>query len=186
MPLPTDFKWVAGKSAMMGSLYEYLTTNILDETFDFDNPIIPVKLPAYGVSEKGLYNRGPIALDDFLGYKNSKGLYGRLNQTLVEVSAWDDETIHPEAVGKVRQMRDKIVYLLYNAGRKGDDNVFVLPPIKLYNYYSLPTKTEIGAIYLDPSDNAINEKFIIDPVNQNVKIYKLLVRLFWIEYFNQA
>jgi len=186
MPLPTNFKWIAGKSAMMGSLYEYLTTNIPDEFFDFDNPIIPVKLPGYGVSEKGLYNLGPIAMDDFLGYRNDLGLYGRMNQTLVEISAWDDETIHSGAVGKVRQMRDKIVYLLYNAGRKDDNDVFVLPPITLYDYYALPTKKAIGAIYLDTNDNAINEKFVIDPVNQNIKTYRMLVRLFWVEYFNQV
>jgi len=179
-PLPVDFKWSSGKNAMMGSLAEYLVTNITDEYFDFDNPLLPIKLPGYGVSEKGLYNLGVVAFEHLLGYKNGLPLYGRKNQTLVEISAWDDETLHSNAVGKVRQMRDKVVYLLYNAGRVDDAGGFVMPPIKMYSYY--PTKTEVGIIELDHSDNAINEKLVIDPINQNLKIYKLLMRLFWYEY----
>jgi len=182
-PLPIDFKWNSGKSALMGSLADYFTTQITDEYFDFDNPILPVKLPGYGVTEIGLFNLAPIAFEHFLGYKDGEPLYGKKNQTLIEVSAWDDESIHPDAVGKVRQMRDKIVYVLYNAGRVGDDGVFVLPPIKLYDYSASPA-TEIGLIELDPSDNSINEKFVVDPVNQNIKMYKLLIRLFWYEYLD--
>jgi hypothetical protein len=184
MTLPTDFKWNSGKQALMGSLAEYFTAQITDETFDFDNPIIPVKLPSYGVVEKGLYNQGVMAFDNLLGYRNGQPLYGRRDQTLIEISAWDDVSIHSDAAGKVRQMRDKIVYVLYNAGREDDSGVLVLPPIKLYNYYATP-KVEIGVIELDPSDNSINEKFVVDPINQNIKVYKLLVRLFWYEYLNQ-
>jgi hypothetical protein len=181
MTLPVGFEWSSGKSALMGSLADYLTTQIPDEDFDFDNPILPVKLPGYGVTEKGLFNLGAYAFDNFLGYKGGDPLYGRKDQTLVEISAWDDETVHPNAVGKVRQMRDKIVYVLLNAGRINDAGAAVLPPIKLYNYATSP-KTEVGVIELDPADNSINEKFTIDPVNQNLKAYKLLIRLFWYEY----
>ena len=181
MTLPVDFKWNSGKSALMGSLADYLTTNITDEFFDFDNPILPVKLPGYGITEKGLYNLGVFAFDNFLGYKGGEALYGRKDQTLIEISAWDDESKHPDAVGKVRQMRDKIIYLFLNAGRYTDDGVEILPPIKLYDYSTAP-KTEIGIIELDPADNSINEKQVIDPINQNLKAYKLLIRIFWYEY----
>jgi len=181
MTLPVGFEWDSGKSAMMGSLADYFTTQITDEYFDFDNPILPVKLPGYGVSEKGLFNLGAYAFDNLLGYKDGEAIYGRKDQTLVEISAWDDETKHPDAVGKIRQMRDKIVYVLLNAGRYDDSGNQILPPIKLYDYSTSP-KTEIGVIELDSSDNAINEKMMIDPVNQNFKVYKLLIRLFWYEY----
>lgn len=181
MPIPTNFKWASGKSALMGSLAEYLVTHIPDESFEFDNPILPLKLPSYGVTEKGLYNLGSIAMDDFLGYKEDKALYGKRNQTLIEISAWDDETVNPQAVGKVRQMRDKIVYLLYNAGRQDENGLEILPPIRLYNYYESPKK-RIGIVVLDPADNSINEKFVIDPINQNIKVYRLLIRMFWYEY----
>ena len=180
--LPVGFKWTSGKNAMIGSFADYLKTQITDENFEFDNPILPVKLPGYGVVEMGLYNLGVHAFDNLLGLKaDGSYLYGRKNQTLVEISAWDDETLHPDAVGKVRQMRDKIVYVLYNAGRTDDNGNFILPPMKVYNYFVNP-KVEIGVITLDDSDNAINEKFIIDPSNQNLKCYKLIVRLFWFEY----
>lgn len=181
MPVPTDFKWTSGKNAFMGSLAEWLTTQITDEYFDFDNPIQPLKLPGYGVTEVGLFNLAPIAMGHFLGYKNDVALYGRKNQTLVEISAWDDVTQHSNASAKVRQMRDKVIWALYNAGKESDSGGVVLPPIKLYDYYHTP-KVEIGVITLDDSDNTINEKFIVDPVNQNIKIYKLLIRLFWYEY----
>jgi len=182
MSLPIDFKWTSGKSAMMGSLYDYLRTQITDENFEFDNPILPVKLPGYGVTELGLYNLGVFSFDNLLGTKpDGNYLYGRKNQTLIEIGAWDDETIHPNAVGKVRQMRDKIVYVLYNAGRVDDNGDFVLPPIKVYDYFANP-KVEIGLIELDPADNAINEKFIVDPNSQNIKCYKMILRLFWYEY----
>lgn len=181
MTLPIDFKWNSGKNALMGSLADYLTTQITDEYFDFDNPILPIKLPGYGISEKGLYNLGAYAFDNFLGQDANGAIYGRKDQTLVEISAWDDETLHSDAVGKVRQMRDKIVYVLLNAGRYNDAGTQILPPMKLYDYSTTP-KTEIGVIELDPADNAINEKFQIDPINQNIKVYKLLIRLFWYEY----
>lgn len=182
MTLPVNFKWNSGKSALMGSLADYLTTNITDEFFDFDNPLLPVKLPGYGVTEKGLYNLGVYAFDNFIGYDASNDpVFGRKDQTLIEIAAWDDETKHSDAVGKVRQMRDKIVYVLLNAGRVDDDGNVILPPIKLWDYSTSP-KTEIGVIELDPADNSINEKFTMDPVNQNIKVYKLLVRLFWYEY----
>ena len=179
--LPVGFKWTSGKAAFMGSLNEYLITNITDEYFDFDNPMLPVKLPGYGVTEKGLYNIAPVAFEHFMGYKDGQPLYGRRNQTLIEISAWDDETVHSNAVGKVREMRDKVVYVLYNAGRVNDIGSYVLPPIKLYNYNVNP-KVEIGLITLDNNDNSINEKFLVDPGSSNIKIYKLLVRMFWYEY----
>ena len=181
MPLPTNFKWNSGKAALMGSFADYLTTQITDEYFDFDNPILPIKLPGYGVAEKGLYNLGIVAFEHLLGYKNNVPVYGRKNQTLIEVSAWDDETLHPNAVGKVREMRDKLVYVLYNAGRVNDSGGFILPPMKLYDYSQNP-KVEIGIIELDPADNAINEKLVIDPINQNIKIYRVLFRMFWYEF----
>ena len=185
MSLPVGFNWNSGKSALMGSIAEYLTTNITDEDFDFDNPILPVKLPGYGVTEKGLYNLGTYAFDNFLGYKGGAPLYGRRDQTLIEISAWDDVSLHSNAVGKVRQMRDKIVYLFLNAGRIDDNGVAVLPPIKLYDYSTTP-KTEIGVIELDPADNSINEKFVVDPINQNLKSYKLLMRIYWYEYIGYS
>jgi len=181
MPLPTNFKWSSGKNALIGSLADYLITQIPDETFDFDNPMLPLKLPSYGVAEVGLFNLSPIAFEHFMGYKNGLPLYGRKNQTLMEISAWDDVSLHSNAVGKVRQMRDKVVYLLYNAGRVNDVGVFVLPPIKLKDYSGV-SPVEIGVIELDIADNSINEKFIVDPINQNIKMYKLLVRMNWYEY----
>jgi hypothetical protein len=177
----SGFKWNSGKASLMGSIAEYLVTQIPDENFDFDNPLIPIKLPGYGVSEKGLYSLAPIAFEHFMGYKDGVAIYARKNQTLVEISAWDDETIHSNAVGKVRQMRDKIVYLFYNAGRYDDNGSVILPPIKLYDYEQVPKK-EVGVVELDPGDNSINEKLLIDPINQNIKIYKLLLRLFWYEF----
>lgn len=177
----SGFKWGSGKNAFMGSLSEYLITQIPDEFFDFDNPILPVKLPGYGVIELGLFNLGPMAMGNYVGMKDNEPVYGRKNQTLVEISAWDDVTKHSDAAGKVRQMRDKVIWMLYNAGRRNEDGSVILPPIKMYDYYQEP-KVETGVIWLDDSDNAINEKFMVDPVSQNIKVYKMLIRLFWIEY----
>ncbi len=181
MPLPANFKWDSGKGAFFGSLASWLTTNITDEYFDFDNPILPIKLPGYGVTEVGLFNLAPIAMEHFVGYKDGEAQYAKKNQTLVEITAWDDVTKHSNASGKVRQMRDKVIWALYNAGRKDDAGTLVLPAIKLYDYFQTPIK-EMGVIQLDDSDNAINEKFIVDPVNQNIKMYKMLIRMFWYEY----
>ena len=210
-PLPANFNWSTGKAAMMGSIAYFLQTQIPDEFFDWDNPIMPVKLPGYGVTEKGLYNYGVQAFDDLLGYgqrytysgysgvsgvsghsgysafSGSSGyssygpLHGRKNQTLIEISAWDDVTKHANAVNKVRQMRDKVVYCLYNAGRVDDNGNLVMPPIKLYDFSRTP-KVEMGWIELDTKDNAINEKFMVDPINQNLKTYRLLIRVYWYEY----
>lgn len=182
MPLSPTFRWSSGKSAFMGSLSEWLITQIPGENFEFDNPIIPAAMPGYGVVEVGLFNQGALAMDDFVGF-GAYGKYARRNQTLVEITAWDDVDKHPDASGKVRQMRDKVIWSLYNAGRDDGAGGFVAPIIKMYDYYAMPTKVQSGVIILDPSDNAINEKFVIDPISQNIKMYKMLIRFFYFEYF---
>ena len=53
-------------------------------------------------------------------------------------------------------------------------------PIPLRNY-NAPGNIQIGIIEVDRQSNAINEKFIVDPSNQNVKRYVLIVRIFWLE-----
>jgi hypothetical protein len=167
----------------MGSLADWFTTQIPDETWNFDNPILPLSFPSYGMMEVGLYNLGAIAIDDMLG-QSASGVVkrGRRNQTLVEISCWDDGSVHADAVGKVRQMRDKVVYALLNAGRRNDAGVEILPSIKLYDYTTNP-KTAMGIIQLDDADNAINEKFVSDPQSLNIKAYKLMVRVYWYELF---
>lgn len=207
MPLSLGWKWGSGKSSFMGSLSEWLTTQIPGETFEFDNPILPASMPAYGVVEVGLFNIGAQAMGDFVGnyydewtsgysgvsgasgwevtsgYSGVREKFARRNQTLVEITAWDDVTRHSDASGKVRQMRDKVIWSLYNAGRDDGAGGFVAPIIKMYDYYQTPKK-QTGVIILDPSDNAINEKFVVDPVNQNIKMYRMLIRFFYFEYIN--
>ena len=180
-PLPANFRWTSGKAAMLGSFNKYMQTQIPDENFDFDSPVLPANMPGYGIMEKGLYNLGAVAFEHLIGYKDGDPVYARKNQTLVEISAWDNETLHSNAVDRVRVMRDKVVYVLYNAGRTNDSGAFILPPMKIYDYTKVVPE-EIGVMVMDPADNAINEQFVIDPINQNIKTYRILVRLFWYEY----
>lgn len=144
-----------------------------DKTFfwNFDAPIASQKTPGINTTETGLFNLGETAFERLLGYEtNGTPIFGIRNQTLIEITCIDqDSDNYTAATQNVRKLRDRVVNALYTE---------VIP---LRNYDDLATP-QIGIIELDLASNAINEKFLIDPVNQNLKRYVLLVRVFWNEY----
>lgn len=135
----------------------------------FDFPIAPVNTPAISVTEIGLFNYGEIAMDRLVGFDGNEPIYGTKNQTLVEIICTDQDSLdYSEATKMVRNLRDRVVGL------------FGTQQIPLVDYGN-PSKPQIGYLWLDNSSNAINEKLLIDPQNQNLKRYVLLVRIFWME-----
>ena len=71
--------------------------------------------------------------------------------------------------------------MLVNAGEVDEDTgLFVVPPIDLHDF-SQVGEPKVGKITVDRTDNAINEKFVVDAADMNVKRYRLLVRVFWFE-----
>ena len=183
MTIPKGFQSSAGKQNLLASFNNWLIENVegghvgiaplpSDKEFfwDFDFPIEPQDFPAIATTEIGLFNLGEIALDRFLGFdENGNECFGTRNQTLVEITAFaKDSATFTGATNTVRNLRDRIVQAL------------TVEPIPLRNY-NVSGNPEIGIIEVDRQSNAINEKFIVDPSNQNVKRYVVIVRIFWLE-----
>lgn len=199
--VPSDFKASSGKENFMSSLNTWLAgvirggqldgTSILQEGNDFywkfDYPLAPNVMPSIGVSEIGLFDLGKRAMDDNLvGFtEEGKAIRAVRNQTLVEINCWaTDSDNFGGATKKVRELRDRVVYALEFAGTLDDEeDTFIIPPIKLYDFSQID-KPVVGIILLDPSGNSINEKFLIDPITNQLKRYKLLVRFLYDEYKN--
>lgn len=201
MPLDSDFQNPTGKQSLISSfnqflvdeigggfVYDGITTELpVDKTFFwlFDYPLSGSTFPAISTTEIGLFSRAPIAFDRLLKINASTGkaIKGDINQTLIEINCWaKDTTSSAQAAKTVREFRDRVNYVLKNAGELDEDNPgqFIVPPIRLKDY-TQPAPTEIGKIRLDLADNAIDEKFIVDSVDMNIKRYKLLVRILWYE-----
>ena len=196
--IPADFKASSGKQNLMASLNEWLIdivrggqqdSNELTAGHDFywafDYPLAPQRMPAIGISEVGLFDLGARAFDDNLvGFTEAgEPIRAVRNQTLVEINCWaQDSDNFGGATKKVRELRDRVVYALEFAGTRNEQNdAYLLPPIQLKNYSKSGTPI-VGILMLDPAGNAINEKFLIDPVVNQLKRYKLLVRFLYDEY----
>ena len=171
-----------GKENLLASLNYWLTNTVQggfvglpplaagkDFYWQFDYPLAPVHTPAINVTEIGLFNTGEMAFDRLIGFDGDEPLYGTKNQTLVEITCMDqDSTVYTSAANKVRNLRDRVI------GALSDNHIPLVD-------YSHPHKPVIGYLWVDNNSNAINEKFLVDPQNQNLKRYVLLVRIFWLE-----
>jgi len=171
-----------GKENLIASLNYWLTSHVpggyvgvqplpIGKEFYwlFDYPIAPLTLPAVSVTEIGLFNFGEMAMDRLIGFDGNDPIYGTKNQTLIEIVCTDqDSTSYSAATNTVRNLRDRVIDALSEGH---------MPLVD----YSHPGKPEIGYLWVDNSSNAINEKFLVDPQNQNMKRYVLLVRIFWLE-----
>lgn len=135
----------------------------------FDFPIAPVNTPAISITEIGLFNYGEMALDRLIGFDGADPIYGTKNQTLIEIICTDQDSLnYSAATNKVRNLRDRVM------GALGTHQIPLVD-------YGNPSKPAIGYIWVDNASNAINEKLLVDPQNQNLKRYVLLVRIFWLE-----
>lgn len=196
MAIPKGFSHTSGKEALMASFNNWLIENIDgghlgvpplpgDKEFFwvFDYPIAPQQFPAITTTERGLFNLGELALDKLVGHSSDGSpIFGVRNQTLIEITciSQDSETFTGSTL-IVRNLRDRVIFALTNAGHISTPEV---SKIELRDYNN-PSTPVIGFIELDRESNSINEKFVVDPQNQNVKRYVLLVRVFWHELGQQ-
>jgi hypothetical protein len=141
----------------------------------FDFPIAPMQTPAITTSEIGLFNLGDVAMDHLLGItSDGEPLYGTRNQTLIEICCQDqDRENYSRATKTVRNLRDRVIDALSTES---------IPLLDCNN----PIKPKIGVIELDSNSNSINEKYLVDPSNQQVKRYVVIIRIFWTELFQRA
>ncbi len=201
MPIPASFVPPTGKTNVIASFNQFLIDEIgggqvYTGTNDdltggniffwlFDMPLSGLVFPSITTSEVGLFNRAPIAFDRLLEISKSTGkaIKGDINQTLIEINCWAKGTAEKaDATKVIRQFRDKVNYVLKNAGEIDEDNpgTFIVPPIDLKDF-SQPSPPVLGKIRVDNADNSIDEKYIVDEVDQEIKRYKFLVRIFWYE-----
>lgn len=201
MPLPSNFTHPTGKQNVLSSLNQFFIDEIgggevhdgtaTDPTgpnvffWLFDYPLSGLVFPSISTTEVGLFSRAPIAFDRLLEIDKTTGkpIKGDINQTLVEINCWAKDTpVKADATKVVRELRDRINFVLKNAGEIDEDNPgqFIVSPINLKDF-SQPTPPVLGKIRVDNVDNSIDEKFLVDEVDQNIKRYRLLVRIFWFE-----
>ena len=185
MTIPTGFGQFAGKENLMESFNNWLIENIggghvgspplpsgKDFFWAFDFPIQPQQTPAVTTTERGLFNLGELAFNKLIGHRpDGEPVFGTKNQTLIEITCIDQDTeTKTNSTKVVRNLRDRVTQALATL------NI----PLRDYaNHPSNPPK--IGIITLDPESNAINEKFVVDPQNLQVKRYVIIIRVFWME-----
>jgi hypothetical protein len=196
--IPSTFKAASGKQNFVASLNAWLVDIVRggqvtdaplgagkDFYWGFDRPLSPLNMPAIGVVELGLFDTGARAFDmNLVGFTNSgTAIRAVRNQTLMEITCSHvDSDTFGGAAKKVRELRDRVVFALEFAGLLDDTtDAFIVPQIKMRDF-SQPGAPVVGLIRLDPSGNAINEKFLIDQQNSQIKMYKLLVRFLYDEY----
>ncbi len=201
MPLPSGFTHPTGKQNVISSINQFLVDEIGGgQVYDgitttlsggntffwfFDYPLSGLLFPSISTMEVGLFSKGPIALDRLLGFDKVTGkpIKGERDQTLIEINCWAKDTAaQADSTKVIRELRDKVRYVLQNAGEIDEDNPgqFIVPPIDLKDF-SQGTPPVVGKIRVDTADNAIDEKYIVDAGNQEIKRYRLLVRIFWFE-----
>lgn len=147
-------------------------------------PLSALMKPAISIAEIGLFSPGATAIGRVLEMNPTTGapVKGMKNQTLMEIDCWATDTADSANAEKtVRDLRDRVVYALMNAGEWDEDaDDFVVDPILLKDYSQVMPPT-VGVIYLDREANSINEQFLVDPVNAELKRYKITVRIYWFE-----
>ena len=199
MPLPSNFSHPTGKQSVISSINQFLvdeiggglvydgitTTLPGGSTFFwfFDYPLSGLLFPSISTMEVGLFSKSPMALDRLLGFDKVTGkpIKGERDQTLIEINCWAKDTAaQADSTKVIRELRDKVRYVLQNAGEIDEDNPgqFIVPPIDLKDF-SQGVPPVVGKIRVDTADNAIDEKYIVDAGNQEIKRYRLLVRIFW-------
>lgn len=186
--IPKGFYEFAGKENLMASFNNFLIETIQgghlgapplpsdkDFFWVFDYPIQPQQFPAVSTVELGLFDLGEDAFDQLLGFNESGDeIKGARNQTLIDVTCIDvNSEVKSNATLTVRRLRDKVMQALRTQ----------TAPLRDYNN---PNKPEIGFIELDSSSNSVNEKYIVNPVNQQVKQYVLTIRVKWIELIHNV
>jgi len=198
--IPASFKAESGKQNLMASLNSWLVDIVRgghvgdkplavgkDFFWSFDNPLAPLNCPAIGIMEIGLFDIGKRAFDaNLVGFTaDGRPIRAVQNQTLVEITCYAlDGDDFGGATKKVRELRDRVVFALEFAGTPNDnDDGFIIPNIKLRDF-NQPGAPVVGIIRLDPGGNAINEKYLVDANNNQLKTYKLLVRFLYDEYKN--
>ena len=199
MPLPASFLPKAGKQNLMSSFNRFLVEQLEGgQVHDGISPMLPagktfwwlfgypltgLVFPSISVAEVGLFSRGELAMDRVLGHDTAgQPVKGTRNQTLIEVNCWAKDTAESAQAEKtVREFRDRVVYALTNAGEVDESTeLLVVPPIILRDF-GQAGEPMVGTITVDRTDNAVNEKFIVDAADQNIKRYRLLIRLLWNE-----
>ena len=199
MSLPASFLPKAGKQNLMSSFNQFLveqleggqvhdglsTTLPAGKTFWclFGYPLTGLVFPSISVTEVGLFSRGELALDRVLGHDAvGKPVKGTRNQTLIEVNCWAKDTPESAQAEKtVRELRDTVIYALTNAGEVDESTGLLVVPAITLRDFGQAGEPMVGTITVDRTDNAINEKFIVDAADQNIKRYRLLIRVFWNE-----
>ncbi len=189
MPVNRNFKHSTGKENLIASFNNFLIENVQgghlgiqplpsdkDFFWSFNYPIQPQNTPAISTVELGLFNLGAQGFNNLIGTKaDGEPVFGRKNQTLVEVTCHaKDSTEITNATQTVYNLRDRVIQAL---------NVDSIELRDYANHSSNPPK--VGLIVVDPESNAINEKLVVDPQNQEYKRYVLIIRVFWCE-INQA
>jgi hypothetical protein len=188
MTIPVNYTSFYGKANLVASFNNFLLDTVQgghlgvsplatnkDFYWQFDYPILPQQTPAISTTEIGLFSLGPISLEKLLGHdSDGDPIFGIRNQTLMEIDCIDQDTDgYTSATQNVRRLRDRVIAAL---------TVETIP----FKDFNNPSRPQIGIIEVDSASNAINEKFLVDATNQNVKRYVIMVRIFWTEIFRRV
>ncbi len=176
---------------MLASLRKYLDTNLPKVCSDgkaytvkFEQYLEAADFPAITFEDFGVPNLGAWAFDDYLGRDSvtNDPVYGKKNQTMVELNCMSDLEQTDDAVMQLYDMADQLEYLFYYAssGQRDENDVRIMPEIKLLDFAS--GQVDTGARIEAPlNQDAMWLPSYIgrDPVNPNMRRVSIKVRIKW-------
>jgi len=179
------------KNNALASLAKWMQDNVLDvnESLFIGNYEQAMQFPCFSFIDKGAPDIAPTAFDDYLGNVPGQGtLYGRISQTVVEVSAMDilttnSGTQNPDAVKNVMLMRERFRRGLYYAGQLDVNGQELVPNIQLLNF-DLNGAPWSGGYVWWPSEEAntwFESSYLASSDDPNLKRIQMSVRIRWTE-----
>lgn len=187
-------KWVQDNVASLSPLPAPagMTTGDIPFSVQFDRPVKVEDIstgPVVAVTDLGLFSPAAADVDDVMVAGVPEDFRGKLSQTLIEVVIWHSQRVQTDADARIRRVRDAFVGAYMNSGRKNSAGVVAVPAILIYDFagsdLSNPTPTN-NYIRKDRQASWFTESMLEDRDHEEMRGWRGLLRIWWIEFYNAA
>jgi hypothetical protein len=187
------FLWVKNRVATMSPLPATgLSPNTIPFTVEMRRPVTVADLaagPILCLADLGLFSQDAADTDDVILYDtaNNKPIRGKLCQTLIEFTIWGSSQIRADEDARIARIRDAMLSAYRLAGRKDPaTGLFIVEPAYIYNYaanVAAPTLTN-NRIRKDRASSWLTESVIEDEAHPELRAWRGVLRVWWIEFFD--
>lgn len=188
-------KWVLDMVASLSPLPgpAGLTTANVPFSVKFERKVSVADLttgPILCVSDVGLTAPARMDVNDRAVYDaaNTADVFGSLQQSLIEFVVWGSQTIRPDEDVRIRMVRDAVIGAYRLAGRRDSVGQFIVDPLRIWNFTPTLNPTAVSPtnnfIEKDRAATWVSEGTIDDPDHPELRGWRGLLRIYWIEFFN--